>query len=192
MKKTLAVLLALVMLLTMIPATFAEGNADFTLVIKGGKVDDHLKTVNGQELLAVDVTLNGTVEDKLCSLTFELTYNKNQITYVDAAVADGLVAGDINTKTDGTIGFAFVSVQGVQVTNNQPVVTLYFKVAGNLADGTEIAFALADGANVETYIEGSNKVNDHAVAADFKPFIVSTAVEFDGVVKFNEGAVQYT
>ncbi|MBR0507822.1 MAG: fibronectin type III domain-containing protein [Clostridia bacterium] len=191
MKKTLAVLLALVMLLTMIPATFAEGNADFTLVIKGGKVDDHLKTVNGQELLAVDVTLNGTVEDKLCSLTFELTYNKNQITYVDAAVADGLVAGDINTKTEGTIGFAFVSVQGVQVTNNQPVVTLYFKVAGNLADGTEIAFALADGANVETYIEGSNKVNDHAVAADFKPFIVSTAVEFDGVVKFNEGAVQY-
>ena len=71
MKKTLAVLLSLVMLLALIPAAFAEGEPDFTLVIKGGDVAENLELVGGKQLLAVDVALNGTVAAPLFGLTFD-------------------------------------------------------------------------------------------------------------------------
>ena len=191
MKKTLAVLLSLVMLLALIPATFAEGEPDYTLVIKGGDVAENLKLVDGKQLLAVDVALNGTVEDALCSLTFDLTYDAEQLTYADFEAADGYDMSAVNDTQAGTLRLTFISTEGLAVTEDLPVATLYFEVAEDLEPETEIAFALAEGATVETLIEGSALVNEHDVAADFKPYIVGNAVVFNGVVKFNEGEVQY-
>ena len=191
MKKTLAVLLSLVMLLALIPATFAEGEPDYTLVIKGGDVAENLKLVDGKMLLAVDVALNGTVEDALCSLTFDLTYDAEQLTYVKNETADDFDMAMVNDKTAGILRFSFVSTNGITVAEDMAVAKLYFEVNAELEAGTEIAFALAEGATVETLIEGSALVNEHDVAADFKPYIVGNAVVFNGVVKFNEGEVQY-
>ena len=191
MKKTLAVLLSLVMLLALIPATVAEGEPDFTLVIKGGDVAENLELFGGKQVLAVDVTLNGTVEDALCSLTFDLTYDAAQLTYADFEAADGYDMSVVNDKQAGTLRLTFISTEGLAVTEDLPVATLYFEVAEDLEPETEIAFALAEGATVETLIEGSTLVNEHDVVADFKPYIVGEAIPFNGIVKFNEGEVQY-
>ena len=63
MKKTLAVLLSLIMVFALIPAAFAEG-ADYTLVIKGGETKDNLEIIDGVACLAVDVELKGEVENE--------------------------------------------------------------------------------------------------------------------------------
>ena len=60
MKKLLAMLLSLMMVFALIPATLAE-DADYTLVIEGGDVADHLEMVNGKNVLAVDVKLDEAV-----------------------------------------------------------------------------------------------------------------------------------
>ena len=81
MKKLLAMLLSLVMVFALVSVTAAE-DADFTMVIKGGDVNENLEKVDGENLLAVDLTLNGTVEDTLVALTFGLTFDPAQVTFV--------------------------------------------------------------------------------------------------------------
>ena len=91
MKKLLALLLSLMMVLVLVPATVAEGE-DFTLVIKGGNVDENLSMHGGKNLLAVDVALNSAVEDTLLTVTFDLTYNPDQITFVDYEKDDAFLS----------------------------------------------------------------------------------------------------
>ncbi len=189
MKKTLAVLLSLVMLLALIPATFAEGEPDYTLVIKGGDVAENLKLVDGKMLLAVDVALNGAVDAPLFGLTFDLTYNAEQITYVKNDAENDFDMTIINDKEAGILRFSFVSTEGIAAPENMTLATLYFEVNPELEAGDEIAFELADGAFAETDDTATPVERD--VAANFMPYIVGNAVVFNGVVKFNEGEVQY-
>ncbi len=189
MKKTLAVLLSLVMLLALIPATFAEGEPDFTLVIKGGDVAENLELVGGKQLLAVDVALNGTVAAPLFGLTFDLTYDAEQLTYVKNETADDFDMAMVNDETAGILRFSFVSTNGITVAEDMAVAKLYFEVNAELEAGTEIALALEEGAVAET--DDTAHPVAHDVVADFKPYVVGNAIPFNGVVKFNEGEVQY-
>ncbi|MBQ4423557.1 MAG: fibronectin type III domain-containing protein [Clostridia bacterium] len=189
MKKTLAVLLSLVMLLALIPAAVAEGEPDFTLVIKGGDVAENLELFGGKQVLAVDVTLNGTVEETICGLTFDLTYDAEQLTYVGNETTDAYDMAMVNDTKEGIVRFTFTSTEGVAAAEDMPIATLYFEVNAELEAGTEIALALADGALAETGNPAAPAAHD--IAANFMPYIVGNAVVFNGIVKFNEGEVQY-
>ena len=190
MKKLLAMLLSLVMVFALVSVTAAE-DADFTMVIKGGDVNENLEKVDGENLLAVDLTLNGTVEDTLVALTFGLTFDPAQVTFVklerDEAAFNSSV---VNDTEEGKLRIALTS-EGTKVAEDTAVATLYFKVAEDLEAGTEIAFELAEGAVAETFADDPKKVDEHDIAADFKPYIVSESVLFNGIVKFNEGEVEY-
>ena len=196
MKKLLAMLLSLVMLLAFVPATLAD-DADYTLVIKGGEVNDNLRTVDGERLLAVDLLLNGTTEDMLVALTFDLTFDPAQITFVKAEKDDAFNAFTVNDTVEGQLRVAVTS-EGMTVGEEALVGTLYFNVTDDLEVGTEIAFELGKGAFAETQIDDPDDpagthviVTQHDLAADFAPFVVSEAKAFTGVVKFNEGEVEY-
>lgn len=190
MKKLLALLLSLMMVLVLVPATVAEGE-DFTLVIKGGNVDENLSMHGGKNLLAVDVTLNSAVEDTLLTVTFDLTYDPEQITFADYEKDDAFDMQTINDETAGTLCITSISTVGIPAAEEQKVTTLYFELAENLEAGTEIAFELGEDAVAETFTDDASKVTPHDIAADFAPFVVTSGEVFDGVVKFDEGAVQY-
>ena len=167
MKKLLAMLLSLAMLLAFIPATLAEG-ADFSLAIEGGWVNRNLEEVDGEQLLKVDVTLSASVADPVCGLNFGLTYNTEQLTLAkyEANAAFGTVM--VNDTVAGSVRYAAANTAGVTVTENMNVLSLYFKLADGLAAGDTISLALASGAYVET---GDPKAPvAHDVAADFRPF----------------------
>lgn len=190
MKKLLALLLSLMMVLVLVPATVAEGE-DFTLVIKGGNVDENLSMHGGKNLLAVDVALNSAVEDTLLTVTFDLTYNPEQITFADYEKDDAFDMQTINDETAGTLCITSISTVGIPAAEEQKVTTLYFELAENLEAGTEIAFELGEDAVAETFTDDASKVTPHGIAADFAPFVVTSGEIFNGVVKFNEGEVEY-
>ena len=184
MKKLLAMLLSLVMLFALVPFTFAE-DADFTLVIKGGDV---LENLDADGNLAVNVLVNSAIEEPLVSLTFDLTYDPEQLTYKDFDGTDAFDNVMINDTTAGIIRFTIISMNGIEETENLEVVTLHFAIAEGLEPDTEIAFALAAG-NAEA---GSAMAPvEKSLAADFAPFVY-TAKQFNGTVEFNEGAVEYS
>lgn len=171
MKKLLALLLSLMMVLVLVPATVAEGE-DFTLVIKGGNVDENLSMHGGKNLLAVDVALNSAVEDTLLTVTFDLTYNPDQITFVDYEKDDAFDMQTINDETAGMLCITSISTVGIPAAEEQKVTTLYFELAENLEAGTEIAFELGETAVAETFTDDASKVTPHDIAADFSPFVV--------------------
>jgi hypothetical protein len=189
MKKLLAMLLSLVMVFALVSVTAAD-DADFTLVIKGGDVNENMEKIEDENLLAVDLTLNGTVEDTLLTLTFDLTFDPAQVAFVEMEKDDAFNMAVVNDTEEGMLRFSFTT-EGVEAPENAPVATLYFKVAEDLEAGTEIAFALLKGAVAETYADDPKVVTPHDIAADFAPFVVSDTILFNGVVKFNEGEVQY-
>ncbi|MBR4906205.1 MAG: hypothetical protein IKZ44_05055 [Clostridia bacterium] len=191
MKKLLAMLLSLMMVFALIPATLAEGAEDVTLVIKGGETNDHMEVLEGDvHRLVVKVTLNGAAEEQLYGLKFELQYNPDQVTVKDYWAADagwtvvnGTEAGKfvIAIANDGNDALVFE--------DETPILTLYVELSEDLEAGDEIAFTLADGGYLET--GDAAKPVSHKLVADFKPFVVSDTILFDGIVKFNEGEVQY-
>ena len=188
MKKLLAMLLSLVMLFALIPATLAEG-ADYTLVIEGGNVTDHLAAKNGKNLLAVEVSLTEAVQETIFGLTFDLTFDPAQLTFADFEADEVISMPTVNDKEAGLLRFALVSTQGIAPAAEQKLLTLYFELADTLKEGDEIAFALAEGAFAET--TDTVKPVAHDIAADFKPFVMNAGEIFNGVVKFNEGEVEY-
>ena len=188
MKKLLAMLLSLMMVFALIPATLAE-DADYTLVIEGGDVADHLEMVNGKNVLAVDVKLDEAVEETIFGLTFELTYDSAQLTFVDFEANDAIAMPTVNATTAGSLRCAFVSIEGIPAAEQLDVMTMYFEVAEGLEAGTEIAFELEKGAFAET--TDTVKPVQHAIEADFAPFTMTEGEIFNGIVKFNEGEVEY-
>ena len=176
MKKLLAMLLALVMIFALVPAAFADG-AEYTLTIKGGNVKDNMTVLDGQKVMAVDLTLNGTVQETVYGLSFDLTYDASQITLVDFA-ADAIFSQDqaiptINDTIPGTVRVGFVCTNGIQVTEAQHVVTLYFALSPELETNAKIAFAMSN-----AYIETTDVENPvtHGIAANF------TAFDFTGTM----------
>ena len=165
MKKLLAMLLALVMVFALVPAAFADG-ADYTLTIAGGNVKDHMETVDGQKVLAVDLTLSSSVDETIYGMTFDLTYDASQLTYVACSAGEGVALPTVSANAPGAVRAAFVSVDGFKAAS-QKVLTLYFALSLDLETGAQIAFALAN-ANVET-TDVTHPV-DHGMAANFAPF----------------------
>ena len=190
MKKLLAMLLSLVMVFALVSAASAEGE-DFTMVIKGGEVNENLERVDDEYLLAVDVLLTGTVKDTLVALTFDLTFDPEQITFVTMEKNEDLFnSSAVNDTVEGQLRIGLTS-EGVVVGEEEPVAVLYFRVAEGLEAGTEIAFELGEEAVAETFADDPKVVTPHDVAADFAPYIVSESAVFNGVVEFNEGEVEY-
>lgn len=172
MKKLLAMLLSLVMVFALVSVTAAE-DADFTMTIKGGDVNENTVPVDGEQLLKVDVAMNGTVEDTLVALTFDLTYDPAQVTFVKLERNENAFnLSIVNDKEEGTLRIALTS-EGVKIAEETAAAALYFKVAEDLEAGTEIAFELGEGAAAETYQDNASVVTPHDIAADFKPYIVS-------------------
>jgi hypothetical protein len=167
MKKLLAMLLSLAMLLALVPATLAD-DADFTLSVEGGWVDRNLEEVDGEKLLKVDVKLSGTVTDPVCGMKFALTYNAEQITLKKYEANESFGTPMINDTAAGKFTYASANTTSVAVTDEMTVVTLYFALAEGLETGDEIEFALESGAYVET---GDPKTPAaHDLAADLKPY----------------------
>lgn len=171
MKKLLAMLLSLLMVVAPVSAAFADGE-DFTLLIAGGDVGEHLITEDNKNLLAVDVNLNGTVEDTLLTLTFDLTYEAAQLTFVRMDAGEAFNSSMLNDTVPGILRFSFTS-EGVAVSETIKVATLYFELANDMEAGTEIAFALSEGADAETFVDNAAVVTHHSVAQSFAPFILS-------------------
>ncbi len=188
MKKLLAVLLSLVMVLAFAPAVIAE-DADYTLVIEGGNVNENLELVDGKNLLAVKVKLNEAVEETIFGLTFDITYDAAQVAYADYEADDTFTMAAVNGNEEGIVRCTLASMEGIPAAETADVITLYFALAEDLEAGTEIAFELAEGAYAET--TDTVKPVHHDIAAEFAPFTMTEGEIFTGVVKFNEGEVEY-
>jgi hypothetical protein len=188
MKKLLAVLLSLVMVLAFAPAVIAE-DADYTLVIEGGSVNENLELVGGKNLLAVKVKLNEAVEETIFGLTFDITYDAAQVAYADYEADDTFTMAAVNGNEEGIVRCTLASMEGIPAAETADVITLYFALAEDLEAGTEIAFELAEGAYAET--TDTVKPVHHDIAAEFAPFTMTEGEIFTGVVKFNEGEVEY-
>lgn len=188
MKKLLAMLLSLMMVLALVPATLADGG-DYTLVIEGGKVDEHLEVVEGKNCLAVNVKMTEAIQETIFGLTFDLTYNPAQLTFVKCEADEAFAMPTVNDTEEGVLRFAFVSINGIEPAEEQNVMTLYFALSEDLEADAEIAFELLKGAFAETTDTVHPERRD--IDADFAPFTMTEGEIFNGVVKFNEGEVEY-
>lgn len=186
MKHLLAVLLCILMLIVLVPATGAEG-ADYTLVIEGGATADHLVSVDGEDLLAVAVTMRESVSETVFGVTFDLGYDPSQLAFVKSEADEAFSIQMLNDTETGSLRLALISVEGIAAVREQSVLTLYFDIAEGLEAGTVIELTLADGATVET-TDAVTPV-EHSAAADISPYILVN--RFDGVVRFNDGATEH-
>jgi hypothetical protein len=183
MKKLLAMLLSLVMVFSLVTVAAAD-DADFTLVIEGGEVYEN------EDLLSVEVALNGTVQETLLTLTFGLTYDPELITFVSIDKDDAFNSFAVNDTVPGELRISLTS-EGVQIGENAPVITMQFQIAEGLEVGTEIAFELQKGAVAETFTDDASVVTPHDIAADFSPYVIAETPLRTGFVVFNEGEVLY-
>ena len=137
MKKMLALVLSLIMVLALIPAAVADDG--FTLVIAGGNTCNSLAVKDGKELLAVPVRLEGGA---FVAIGFTLVYNPEQITLYTYETDEDL-SPTVNDTTAGEFGFGLTDPQltGLDL-GRAPLVTLYFAFAEGLELGSEIAFTL--------------------------------------------------
>ena len=95
MKKLLALLLSLVMVFALVSFTAAD-DTDYTLVIKGGEVNENLE----DGLLAVDLLLNGTTEDMLVAVTVDLTFDPELITFENGEAGDDFNSFVVNDTVE--------------------------------------------------------------------------------------------
>ena len=209
MKKALAALLALILLVALIPnvATAEESTYAYELVIRGGSIPGNTVTVDGQDCLKVDVWINGIDDDHLlASTSFSIGYNTDQLTYVSAEQGS-LYAVDKDGKNQGTqslmfnnkdgeLRFALASSYGCRIQSNKPLVTLYFTVSDSLTSADTIAFELGDKATAESVvmtqqIENQTKTTKCNLTADFKPYSMSVpkfksyTLELEGKIGVN-------
>ena len=204
MKKTLAVLLSLIMVLALIPAAFAEDAEEmaYRLVIKGGETKDNMAKVGDANCLKVEVALAGEpeeaggetptgtrAEEVVYTATFDINYDAAQLTLKDYEPSENMDSAAVNGKKAGVVRCSFVSVNGVVPGDSLLLLTLYFELAEDLEAGTEIAFTLEDGANVENTAE--KPVISKALAADFTPYVVSEITELEGEVVINKDEVEW-
>ena len=189
MKKALAALLALVLLVAMVPSVaMAEGD-DYVLEIKGGQISENLETVDGQECLKVEVWINGIDDNHLlASANFSIGYDSNLLTYVSNKQGS-LVAVDkngneqgaqsliVNGNTAGKIGLAMASAYGCRITEGMPLITLYFKLSDSFGSADAAEFTLgakptAESVVMTDQVQGSTTTTKRNLTADFKPYLM--------------------
>ncbi len=212
MKRALAVILALALFATLIPAV-ASASGDYELEIKGGSIAANTVSVDGADCLKVDVYLNGVTAQKLlASASFSLEYDSTLLSYYTDSTALGepylyTVDGNgnrlsrpalfMNTAIAGTVLFALASDYGCKVEDGKPMITLYFRINRALRADETIAFTLGNDAFAESIEMESTKAGKTAVTAkrsltaSFLPYTASAVIEWDGTDVQYKGTTPY-
>ena len=186
-KRLLSLFLVLMFTLAVLPAAFADtpasvldpdGDPDYMLRIDGGRVSDHLETVNGKECVRVDLYLDGVTNDRLLSsISFKLAYDPDQLTYVKyKALAGNDVMSIGNPNEAGLFQFAFVSSSGMLISGTTPLLTLWFTVSEVLPDGTQIRFSVSEAIKADSVSAGSYNSQKRSVGTDFAPFLIRSTI----------------
>ena len=126
---------------TLAPVT-PPASGDYVLHIGGGGIAEHTETHNGVPCLRVDVTLDGATEAlPLSSLSFDLSYDPALLFVQDYVAIEGM-DGYVNTNETGVIRYASISLNGLAIDANTPILTLYFALseAGQQAGQIDFGF----------------------------------------------------
>ena len=194
MKKTLAAILALVMLLALFPAV-AAAESDYTLIINGGETKANMARINDDNCLQVELYLDGiTDEMMLASTNFALQYDATQLTYCNNSYQLGvrdLYSIDssghegsnymllINEKTPGSILIAMATTYGCKIKDGKPFLSFYFRINSGVEEGASITFSINDEATIESIslssVMGDGKTVKRTLSTDFTPFIYNPA-----------------
>ena len=205
MKKTLAVLLSLIMVFALIPAAFAEtDDAAYRIAIEGGETKDNMEEVDGTPCLKVEVALECEPEEAgdetvstrdadaelLCGITFDLSYDTKQLTFKDYEVPSDskMELTAVNPNKEGLVKCTFASGNGAEAGDGMLLITLYFVISGDVKEGDEILFTLEDGAFAEVGDPMKPVAKD--LGSDINPFIVAAA-EFTGTVELIKEEVEW-
>ena len=149
----------------------------FRLKIKGGETHAIMEKFNGKDCLRVDLFLDGLKEkDLLSSIAFTLSYDANQLGYEGYRLSDqmlGIAAVSwIIKDQDGKLTCAFVSTEGKQFKQDEPVLTLYFTIGESVSDGDTIRFSFDDANKATIVREGSEKPEEYELEEpDLTPFV---------------------
>ncbi len=215
MKKTAALILALMLLFALTPAAGADGE-DFMVATRGGQTAEYLVDVDDVTYLQVDVYLDGVTDDRLLTaLTFSLGFNPKQIeygfnsqdlgeTYLYAVNAEGVSMGSRSlivketAAQSGTLSFFFATDYGCRVQENKPLISLYFYPSPDLQVGEEIGFTLGKETEAESVrMSDQNGWGDYesrTVGANLLPFTVTAeqeGVALNAEIVFNSADVKY-
>lgn len=197
-RKTIAAILAAVMLFAVLPAA-AAAEKDYTLAIPGGEVEQAMVELDGCSFLRVDLFLNGVTDEKLLTaLSFDLTFDPEITEYamssqelgtysLEAVNADGETVSDgvilINDREarHGALRFVFASDYGCRIKDDGLLITLYFYLLGNLQANTEVVFAVGDEIEAESVAmseqTGHGRYRIRTVGTDLHPYTVAEDIE---------------
>ena len=156
---------------------------DYVLRIDGGSVQEHMERKNDTDCLRVDVFIDGVTEQRLLSsLTyFNLAYSTDQLQYVAHTLPSGSM-GSVNADESadpGLIRFAFVSVNGLLIDSNTPLLTVYFKLSDRLRDGDTIRFAFCSEITADSINRTNYRAEPRSVGAVLNPFLYGTVLYGD-------------
>ena len=173
----ISLILAFLLVLSLVPAAAAETapvdlpkSGDYFLHIDGGYVSEHTETVNGKECLRVDLFLDGVTNERLLSsISFKLLYDAEQLTFVKHKPLSGSMSM-FNPNVSGLIQFAFISANGTMLNGTTPLLTLWFSVADDLPENTQIRFAFSEPIKADSIPQGSYISEKCTVGADLNPF----------------------
>lgn len=162
------------------PPTILPTEGDYVIRIDGGVVSEHLETVDGKDCLRVDLFLDGvTTARLLSSISFKLLYDPTQLTFEKYSSLAGSMSF-VNPNVPGLIQFAYVSMNGTQVSGTTPLLTLWFTLANGLPEGTQISFAFSEPIKADSVAKGSYHSEKRSVGAQLKPYILGEATVLYG------------
>ncbi len=156
------------------PPTELPTEGDYVLRIDGGRVSDHTETVDGRECLRVDLYLDGvTSERMLSSISMKLLYDPDQLTYVKSKSLSGSgFMNVINSNVPGLVQYAFISSSGTVIGGTTPFLILWFTVAEDLPNGTQIRFAFSEPIKADSISPGSYNSQKRSVGVRLTPYTV--------------------
>lgn len=215
MKKTIAAILAALMLLAVLPAA-AAAETDYILQIPGGRVEDSLTEIDGYDFLRTDIYLNGVTDEKLpTALAFDFGFDAELLDYamssqdlgsyslvaVDAngaTVSDGSVLINDRNARQGELRIVFASDYGCRIREGMPLISLYFYFVGSLYADSEIVFTIGSDIEAESVAmseqNGHGRYRSRTVGTDLKPYIVSEGIEnipIEPEISFDPQDVEY-
>jgi len=215
MKKTIAAIITVIMLLAVIPTASAE-ETDYTVVIRGGETSAYMTELDGGQALRVDVYLDGITNDQLLTaLSFDLGYDPEQLDYatdsqtlgerpIYASDASGRDVGErellISTRNtpEGSLRLVLGSDYGCCIKDGEPLVSLYFYIAAGQETGTTLSFTLggeieAQSVRMEDQTGNADYVQ-RTVGADFTPYTLSEGeqgIEIEAEIEYDPADVSY-
>ena len=215
MKKTIAAVLAAILLLAVMPAAHAE-KTDYTVVIPGGETSAYMTELDGGSALRVDVYFEGVTDDKLLTaLSFDLGFETDKLEYATdsqtqngsslyAVDAQGNNVGErsllISTRNtpQGSLRFVLGSDYGCRIRDGEPLVSLYFYLAAGQEAGTTLSFTLGGEIEAESVRMEDQTVNaryvQRTVGGNLTPYTLSEGdegIEIDARIEFNPADVKY-